>query len=161
MRQQPVLQPEQPTRANRFGVKFLYLALLLVAGAIGLFLYWSFMPNDVLKVNNSPVPVRTIREHPTADGVVILKVDFCKNVDAVGRVRISFTSPSREVFLPVSEDKQPPICEVRELPILIPHELPAGTYKIKFSITYKVNPIKTVIEEFESLDFTVDETVKP
>lgn len=150
--------PEHPSTASKVGNYFLYVALGVVGVAVAIVLLWLFAPNDVLKVNNSPVPVRTIREHPTADGVIILKVDFCKNTDAVGRVRTSFTSPSREIFLPVGEDKQAAGCEVREVPILIPHEIPGGKYKVKFRIDYEVNPIKTVTEEFESLEFEVAET---
>lgn len=140
---------------NKIGFYAAYIAMGLLAVAVGIFLYWTYQPDDVLEVRNAPVPIRTIREHPAADGVVILKVDYCKKVSATGRVRISFVSKSREVFLPVGEDKQPPVCMLTEYPVLIPHEILGDTYKIKFRITYQINPIKTHIEEFESKEFEV------
>lgn len=140
---------------NKLGIWVAYLSLGLIAAISILFLYWSFQPQDVLEIHNEPFPVRTIREHPNSDGVVILKVDYCKKTEAVGRVRTSFVSESRETFLPVAEDKGPKGCNVVELPILIPTDLTPGDYKVKFRVEYKINPIRTVVEEFESSQFTV------
>lgn len=127
---------------------------VLAFSALTIF-YWSVSGNDVLDVKNAPFPVRTIREHPTADGVVILKTEYCKNISASGRVRVSFFNPSREVFLPISTDKQDAGCYELEVPILIPKDLPPGEYRIKFRVTYQVNPIKSVVEEFDSKKFQV------
>jgi hypothetical protein len=129
----------------------------VIAFAVGIFLYWSASGSDVLEIKNTPVPVRTIREHPTAEGVVILHVDYCKNVTATGRVRTSFYNSSREVFLPVSTDYQQPGCYDVEVPVLIPKDIPPGTYRVKFRVIYQVNPIKQVIEEFDSKPFQVVE----
>ncbi len=141
----------------------IYAAMTLLTLGVGLFVYWSVAGNDVLEIHNAPVPVRSIREHPQADGVIILKIDYCKKMNATGRVRTSFVSPSREVFLPVSEDKQPAQCNAGqkdpiELPILIPKDLPAGIYRIHFRAVYQVNPLKEVIEEFDSKEFEIVET---
>lgn len=144
--------------------RVMYVAMGIIAIAVIVFAYWSLQPRQVLEVRNNPFPVRTIREHPTADGVVILKVDVCKHQDVVGRTRTSFVSPSREVFLPVAEEKLPVGClkdakgNPAEVPVLIPHDLPGGEYKVKFSVRYQINPIKSVTEEFETKSFIVDET---
>ena len=143
------------TKKNQYGIYLVYAALAILAIAIGVFLYWAFQPIDIIEVKNSPVPVRTIREHPSADGVVILKIDYCKKASATGRVRISFYSSSREVFLPVVEDKEKPQCGLIEYPVLVPHEIPSEIYKIKFRIEYKINPLRTVIEEFDSKEFEI------
>lgn len=149
---------EIPSKATRVINKLVFIAMALVAGLIALFLFWAFQPSDVLVVKNTPVPVRTIREHPTADGVVILNVDYCKKIKAIGRSRVSFISPSREIFLPIGEERQDPTCGQKEIPILIPHELPSGKYKVRFRIEYKINPVRTVFEDFDSLEFEVVET---
>lgn len=136
----------------------LIVLLLLSALVMARILFWAAEPTNVLDIKNAPVPVRTIREHPTADGVVILKIDYCKNNDSEGKVRTSFVSSSREIFLPQSEDKQAATCTVAELPILIPHDTPADTYRVKFRVEYNLNPVKSqVVEEFESLPFVVAE----
>lgn len=144
------------TQRNKVVNYLLSFALLVLTLATGLLLYWSFQNEDVLQVKNSPFPVRTIREHPTANGVIILSVDLCKQTSAVGRVRTSFVSQSRDILLPISEDRGPKGCNKVEVPVLIPSDTPADTYRVKFHVDYKINPLKTVVEEFESEPFIVD-----
>lgn len=134
-----------------------YVVLLIIAAAMALLGYWAFSKRDVLEVKNQPVPYRTIREHPTADGVIILKADYCKYASVTGRGRISFYSESREIFLPVFTDREGAKCEEREIPVLIPHEIAPGKYRIKFRIEYQVNPLRKHIEEFESQEFELVE----
>lgn len=153
------LQVESPTKSDKRIHFVIYAALSVILVLLGLFGYWSFGSSDVLEIKNNPVPIRTIRDHPTADGVVILKVDFCKKLAVPGRVRISFVSTSREIFLPVVEDREGKTCDEREVPILIPHDTPSDTYRVKYYITYRISPVRAVIEEFESLEFVVDESV--
>lgn len=145
------------TQSNRLMNYVNYVILIILALATGLFLYWSFQSEDVLQVKNDPFPVRTIREHPTADGVVILKVDFCKKTSAIGKVQTSFVSQSRAIPLPVGEDRGPKGCSEVEVPVLIPHDTPGDTYKVKFRAEYQINPLKTTTIEFESQPFIVDE----
>lgn len=131
-------------------------ALAVVSVALGILLYWASASDKIITVNNEPFPVRTIREHPTAGGVVFIKVDLCKATDVEGDLRTSFISTAREVFLPLSREQLEKGCFVREIPVLIPNDLPAGTYKVKFSIKYNLNPLKQgVFDEFESKEFEV------
>lgn len=150
-----ILTPLQTKRGKAINYAA-YVALGIAALGVSIFLFWSFQPDDVLQVNNSPFPVRTIREHPTADGVVILNVDFCKTTEVTGEVRTSFVSESKETFLPVGEEKGPTGCTKTEVPILIPTDIASGEYKIKFRAEYRINPIKEVVEEFETSMFTID-----
>jgi hypothetical protein len=87
-----------------------------------------------------------------------MTVNLCKNTDAVGKVRTSFVSQSREIFLPVSDEKLPKGClNNQEVPVLIPKDLPPDTYKVTFRVTYDLNPVKkSVVNEFESRSFVVD-----
>lgn len=133
-------------------------ALMVTLASVGLLLFWAFQPTNILEIKNAPFPVRTIRKHPTADGVVILKVDYCKHKNVEGVVRTSFVAQSREIFLPETIDKQDAKCEVVEVPVLIPHDTPADTYKVKFRTRYKLNPLKdNVVNEFESQTFKVED----
>lgn len=117
--------------------------------------FWAISNDDPLTMQDRPLEVRTIREYPTADGVVILTAEYCKNVEARGRVRTSFVSQSREVFLPVSTESSDPGCYKQQVPVVIPHDIPPGEYKVKFSVQYQVNPIKRVTEEFVSEPFDI------
>lgn len=133
-------------------------ALTLAFIGVGVILYWLNQPTDVLEIKNAPFPVRTIRETAHRDGVVILKIDYCKKIKATGRVRTSYVSKTREVLLPISEDKQEPACREVELPVLVPRDLQPDEYRIHFRVIYDINPLKRAEPiEFESQPFKVDE----
>lgn len=150
--------PAKQTLGQKIVTKIVVVGLLLSMLGVGLLVYWGSASTEVFQINKNPIPVRTIREHPTADGVVILDVDLCKKTSAKGQTRVSFVSASREIFLPLSDENLPEGCLDREIPILIPHEITPGEYKIKFRVEYDLNPLKkNVIQEFESLTFIVDE----
>lgn len=153
-------EPHQ-TRKSKIINKIVIGALLVIAVSIGVMLKWFYQSEDVIKVNNEPFPVRTIIDHPTAGGVVILTVNACKLQSATGDLRISFVSSSREAFLPLVEEDSPKGCFETEFPVLIPKDLPADEYRIKFRVVnYKLNPIKTAVDDsFVSQPVIVDPTV--
>lgn len=127
----------------------IYASLVLLAISTTLLLYWLYQPSNVIEFREQPIPSRV-------DGrTVILHINYCKNVSATGRVRTSFVSSSREVFLPAYTDRQPAQCINTEFPILIPKELPADTYRIHFRVDYTINPIKRVVNESDSTQFKV------
>lgn len=161
--QREMIEPPHQSKTNKFISWVVVGALVVIGISIAIFLKWSFASDNVLVVNNSPFPVRSVRPHAESNGVIILNVDYCKNVNIKGQVRTSFVSSSREVFLPVSDENQATGCHQTEVPILIPKDLPPDTYKIKFRATYDLNPLKkNVVSEFESQQFRVDkEQVMP
>lgn len=147
---------EQSTR-NKLANWFIFGALIVIALSLGVILKWGLQSENILTVKNSPFPVRTIRQHAEQGGVVILSVDLCKNTNDVGRVRTSFISSSREVLLPVSEERLGKGCLAQEIPVVVPKDLPADTYKIKFTVTYDINPLKKgIVNSFESREFPID-----
>lgn len=153
----PIPEPTHPTKTSKIVNWLVVAALVVIAIGIGIILKWATANENVLEVKNAPFPVRTIREHPTAGGVVLLNVDVCKNTDVEGKVRVSFLSESREVFLPLSDEALPKGCLQREIPVLIPKDITPGTYKVKFRVTYDLNPLKKgIVDEFESKEFIVD-----
>lgn len=147
----------EPTRTTKIANKIIYGALVVVALSIALVLSWSFQSENVVKVNNEPFPTRTIREHPTAGGVVILTLDYCKLQEAEGNLIISFVSPSSVYFLPERAERSEVGCTIYDYPVLIPENVPPGEYTIKFRIEYDLNPLKKgIIDEFESRPVIVD-----
>lgn len=133
--------------------------VIFIAAAIATFWYWSLSGEDVLDIKNDPVPVRTIREHPTAGGVVIVHVEYCKLIPATGDLRISFVGANKEEFLPLAKENSEVGCNELDWPILIPDGVPAGEYHLKFRVLdYKVNPLKDEVkEEFTSEPFVLYE----
>lgn len=151
---------EEQTRGQKIAKWGVYIALALIALGVGVLLFWAFQSNKVIKVNNEPFPVRTIREHPTANGVVILKLDFCKLQDVEGDLRISFINQSNEIFLPLTRERAEPGCKITEFPIIIPSNVQPGEYRVKFRIFYDINPLKQQVQnEFTSQPFIIDATI--
>ncbi len=149
----------RPTKPSRLFNWVASVALVAVALAVSVIMFWSFDNEPVLVVNNSPFPVRTTRQHRTAGGVVYLFADYCKNRNIQGELRLSFISPDREIFQPLTPEVSPAGCHQREIPILIPAEIIPGEYVIKFRVTYKKNPLKqSEVVEFESQSVTIDPT---
>lgn len=150
-------EPEVPSKVSRLTNYVVVGALILTALSLGILFKWATASEEVLQIKNAPFPVRTIREHTTPNGVVIMNVNFCKTSDVKGTVRTSFISSSREIFLPVRPEPGPKQCLETEVPVVIPKDIPADTYKIKFRVTYDLNPLKkNVINEFESKEFVVE-----
>jgi hypothetical protein len=158
-------KPEQPnenpqnfqgaTSASKKINKLIFAALVFIAVCLAVFFYWLVSNQDVLEVRNAPVPVSKVSPSPEVDGQVVFRVDFCKNVEAEGRVRPSFVSNAKEVFIPTYTDKSDKGCQLYDVPVIIPRDLTPGKYHVHYRITYKVNPIKTVVEEFDSQEFTI------
>lgn len=150
----PTLPPEPVTKITKYINRFMLVALVILGITVALLLKWSFADEDILVVKNSPFPTSTIAS-PEGQ-VIVMEADYCKNSDIKGTLRMSFVSKSREVFLPVQKEQGPKVCQKTKVPILIPKDLPTDTYKVKFRVSYNLNPLKqNVISEFESKPFEV------
>lgn len=152
-------EPTHPTKTTRVINKFAVVALVLVAISLGTIMSWSFASTNVLEVKNSPFPARIVQDDTNkTGGVVFLDVDFCKYTEKTGDLRMSYVSKSREVFLPEqrSTDFFTVGCSKNEIPVVIPLNLLRDEYKIKFTISYDINPVKkNITVDFESQPVTV------
>lgn len=145
-----------PTKTTRVVNKLVAGALVLIMVFVGIFLYWTLEDTDILVVNNAPFPARTLQENIENPGIVLLNVDYCKSKDITGRLRMSFVSQYQEILLPIVEESGPVACTRRDLPVLLPKNIPSGTYHIHFNVRYDVNPLKRgIVNDFDSQDFEV------
>ncbi len=149
--------PEHQTKTAKNINKFFVLALVIIAICLGVILKWSIEGNEPLVIKNSPFPTRSVRANAEANGVIILTIDYCKNTEVQGEVRTSFVSETREIFAPLAKERYEPGCRKQEVPILIPKDLPADDYKLKFIARYDINPLKKQVPvTFESQTFHVN-----
>lgn len=151
------LKPNPESKKTKLINKALLVALVVIAISLFIMLRWAAANPNVLSLNKEPFPVRTIREHPTAGGVVFLTTDFCKNTNALGELRPSFVSETREIFLPMTIESSNKGCHDIELPILIPKDIQPDEYKVKLRFTYDINPLKqNIVQEFYSYPVIID-----
>lgn len=147
-----------PTKTTRVINKFVLFALVLIAISLGVFLKWSFEFSSPLVVKNSPFPTRTVPPNASANDVIILDIDYCKNTDKQANVRASYVSDTSEIFMPITKEQYSKGCFRQNVPIIIPKDLPSDTYKIKFTATYNLNPIKQNVQVvFESRRFNISD----
>lgn len=151
-------QSIRQARSIKYVSLFTIILMIITVAASTLIVAWTITSSDVLTIKNNP-PKATIHDTcaPVLKGkCVTAEIDYCKNIKATGRVRISYISQSREVFLPISTDAQDPACRKVQVPVPLPKDLPPDRYRINFRIVYKINPIKNMqVEEFKTQPFEV------
>jgi hypothetical protein len=153
-----VLPPDEPTPTTRKINLFILGALVIIAIGLGIILNWAFASEDVLELKKDPIPSRVLGDESNNTlGVVFLDLDYCKKSSAEGQIRTSFVSETREVFLPMNQERAQKGCNKAELPVLIPKDLAPDTYRVRLRSIYNINPLKQgIVEEFYSKPFTID-----
>lgn len=155
------LEGDRPSKTSKLLNKLIVAALVIIAVSLGTIFYWASATESPLVLNKEPFPTRTIREHPTAGGVVFLTADFCKSTEKVGELRVSYESETREVFLPLSREESTKGCHNYEIPVVIPNDIPPDTYRVKLRLTYSLNPLKQEVTQiFYSYPVIIDPVTK-
>lgn len=142
-----------------------YTALGIIAIGVTIFLYWLYSPpKEAVSVSPDPIPVltKTVKSDGTCavlgyDRCVVLKFTRCKNVTATGRVVITLVNKTQLLTLPIADDKGDRKCD-RDIqaPIPIPPIATPGEYHIHFRATYQINPLKSIIQEYDTESFNVE-----
>jgi hypothetical protein len=129
---------------------FLYTAYLIIAAAIGMVLFISYLlfsSPPVLDVKALPLPARPLQVH--AGDLVYLQLDYCKHRDAPSKISIDFDGdyvvPSLSTVRNFASG-----CHVTELPFTMPLSSKPGTYKVLLTIEYRINALNHRSYEFYS-----------
>lgn len=134
-----------------------YIALCIIGLAIfvgGLFIFWSVQPSTILVIKNNPVPATV--GILNGDREVSAKVNYCKTTHSTGVFTYDFISKSTDIAAPSTEVTSPKECkDGAPLVIPVPKQAVADTYRIHFTVTYKINPIKTTVVQWDTQDFKV------
>lgn len=136
---------------------YIAAALLLVSlSIIALILFWTLYPFRVLEIRNSPVPV--VEERVEAGKLVYALHNYCKFSDAEGLLERRIVSDSTSLALPGIPERTKAECRNEVLvPAVVPPQARPGTYRIHHKVTYKVNPLKSLVYEWDSQPFRVVE----
>lgn len=147
---------QENNRMHSWVPPVLYSALALAGVAVAIIYYWAVVPLDIIRLNNGPVPARPPQNQ--ANNAEIFTHNICKLTDDHGTLRISFVGNNKETFLPVMSENSPKQCNDNlDYPIVVPSDLEPGKYHVHFRATYKPNPIRTIIEEWDSQEFEITE----
>lgn len=144
---------------------FINFCLLILGVSLTVILFWIYSPpQEALSISPHPIPVVTkvVKEDGTCavlgyNRCVVLKLTRCKNVRSTGRVVVSVVGKEVQDILPVLTDTGERKCENDvTIPFPIPPQTVAGTYHLHFRTTYKINPLVTVTQDFDTEEFTVE-----
>ena len=133
---------------------FSYGTMLLAFVFLAVVLFWQFYPYHV--IDSRPKPYNIVEPGKTVyqGGVLSYEYDYEKFLDTPVTVRkqfvdgIIFEAPSIFTYKPVGEGHV-------HAQIEIPETLPPGTYHLRITATYKVNPIRSITIENSTEEFTV------
>jgi hypothetical protein len=138
-------------KMNLLGIMSI-ITLVLAGLLVVLFSYWSFYPYDPLTINK--VEVLNTNSKVVQGEILILKLNYTKRNDVPGLgVRsfvdgIIYQTPSAPGMLPVGTNTV-----IRE--VLVPESLPPGEYYLHNLVLFKVNPVKTISEVWDTPKFDV------
>lgn len=139
---------------NSIGFFVSMAILIIVSAAIAVYAYWSLAPVRVLKINKLPVPV-TAPEEIQSGRLIFLDFDYCKINDTHGTVERQLIGERSVIILPTYPDTTPKGCNKVKVPTLLPYTITAQKFHIHYKVTYRVNPIRTTVEEFDTEGFTI------
>lgn len=131
-----------------------YVSLAIIALASGTVLFWLYGPSDVLRINNSPFPIKPSVQK--SDNLVFMSVSYCKLLPAHGVVRRFLVSDTVRIALPLQQDNGPVTCTQAEVPLLIPKTAVPDKYHVHIDVVYHLNPVRQVTETLDSQDFLVE-----
>lgn len=140
-----------------------YLSLGIIALGITVFLYWLYSPpKEAVSVSPNPIPVQNkqaLKDNPVctlvkSDRCIVIKFTRCKNTKATGRVTTTLVGTNVQIPLPTGSDSGERKCNTDlQYPVPIPSLATPGTYHFHFRATYQVNPLKSIIQEYNTEDF--------
>ena len=121
-------------------------------------LFWLTYPYKPLVFNDSVFPIKNkiVRQ----GGTLTYVSDYCKNTNLSAVITRTFTN-GLVFIVPAVTSYRPVGCQVINVVVSIPVELPPGKYFLQNLYSYQVNPLRTVVvahntEEFEVVEADPD-----
>lgn len=132
-----------------------YIVLLILFIPVAILLYWLYSaPKEVLVVTPNPIQVTT--KSAKAGEYVLLHYDVCKNINATGRIVVTLVGETVQLSLPTGRENTEKGCQKDlTVPLPVPPLTATGSYYYRFRVTYPVNPLKTIVQEYRTENFGV------
>lgn len=130
------------------------IIMVLAFAFIGLNLYWLIFPTKVVEFNQIPFPVVNADKEVVAGGELQYVADLCKYIEKEGTATTSFIDGVVWLTGTVTTNKESG-CTSRIQVARVPANLPAGEYRYRILLVYKLNPIRTESYVIETEEFLV------
>ena len=130
------------------------ITLISTTFLVGLVVYWLFVPDNVVTVNNPQALVVDKIVYKAGDRITYT-LCYCKTRRIVGKVDRALVDGFRTIYEPIYSDLPTGCHTVKINELVIPSFTPTGTYHLDMTAEYKVNILKTYMINFRSVDFKV------
>lgn len=133
----------------------IYLTFAILVGAISTLLYWGFRPYEVYENVEQPYRVLNDNKQVQAGTPVFVEQVYCKRGNYPARVSIVLEDGYYEVIKTIETRVEGGCYSSVSKSALIPFYTSPNTYRIKYKIEVRVNPIRSVSYELYSENFEV------
>lgn len=128
-------------KLNNLDIKWYLMGIGVVLGIIcGILAFWAWNPYKTIEFNSLYQTEKTIYFQGDKTFYV---VDYCKYTNA----RASITKEFIDGLVFQVDSPQAILthgCKSQEVPMTIPDTLPPGKYRLRNTVTYYVNPIRSI-----------------
>jgi hypothetical protein len=130
-----------------------YFVLIITFGIIITAGYWLLYPYNPIAFNNLPFKVvnKTVK---TGDTLIYI-VDYCKYNTLIPDARKTFVDQIIYSIPAEAALAKETGCHIINIQINVPTNLPPGSYVLKITYYYQVNPIRTVDVSVQTEQFNV------
>lgn len=115
--------------------------------------FWLVYPYKTIEVNGNGIV--TTQEQYKGGDTLFYALDYCKYTDAEVHIGRSFID-TVIYSMPDITAKNPTGCRLQVISAAIPN-LPTGTYYLRLTYTYKVNPVRSMTTTIYSNKFEIVE----
>jgi len=134
---------------------FYYMSVLtLIMGflMIGLVAYWMLYPYKPVVFNDPEFPI--INNIVKQGQMLIYTSNYCKYMNIPAQVTRTFANEILYVT-PSTITNRPMGCNIIHISVLVPQELPIGTYQLQQTYVFQVNPIRQITITEKTEEFQV------
>lgn len=132
------------------------IAYIVVSVAIGMLMYVCYLLLVPTKVIETYSPMKVSPAQITAGDAITVSFKYCKYRNLDSKIVIDYIGNA--VIPSLSTQRHFPTgCHEKGLIITVPTSAPSGEYTLHGTITYKVNSLREVDYEFETVPIYVTE----
>ena len=129
---------------KRFLNYAIYLILLLALGLILTVIYWEVYPFKTIVFTDNPQRVLNANHQVASGGHLSYEVNFCKYTNIIPSISRSFADGILYTIPETLAVAKPTGCHTQVVDVYVPRALLPGSYTLKTTYRYKINPIRTI-----------------
>lgn len=128
------------------------MAFAMIVCIWAIFMFWWIYPYKTVNINYQPYLINN--KEIKQGGQLNYIINACNYTEIVPTVTkqfvdgIVYSVPDSVVSLPMG-------CNKTIVSVKVPKSLPIGEYKLKIFVSYKMNPIRNIISNYETEKFSV------